>query len=178
MSWRSYPFIYTGGGSTGKFKFDFGWRLRVAAILFCTEFVYYYILYIITTWVVLDSNRPMTHVPLHIFHIWRQKYKKSWRQSNRWLFSTLLAANSSLSYYTVREQQKLTETIFTILEKESKTSWCILKRLRRNLRDLNSKWILSNIVVLVDHVSSHVSDLHGSRESPICLAIDRNEVRS
>ena len=43
--------------------------------MFCPEFVYRYVLYVktvsmsrgkTTTWVALDSHRPLTHVPLHI----------------------------------------------------------------------------------------------------------------
>ena len=62
---RSRLFIYTGRGSTGKFKFNFVWRLYVAVTLFRPEFVYYYITYILTmlilrgkttTWFELSSS--------------------------------------------------------------------------------------------------------------------------
>ena len=36
-----FVYLYSGPGSTGKFEFDSGWRLHVAAILFCPKFVYF-----------------------------------------------------------------------------------------------------------------------------------------
>ena len=81
---RSRPFIYTGRGRVGKFKFIFVRWLHVATTLFCPEFVYRYVSWVkavsmsrgkITTRVALDSHRPLTHVPLQVKLHYTQRFQ-------------------------------------------------------------------------------------------------------
>ena len=54
---RSRSFIYTGRGRAGKFKFEFVWRLHVAATLFYNpEFIYYYVICILTILILRDKT--------------------------------------------------------------------------------------------------------------------------
>ena len=65
--WRVWSSIYTGRVGSARFEFVSGWRLHVATILLCPEFVYYILCVVTelipcgktTTWNILDPDAPL-----------------------------------------------------------------------------------------------------------------------